>query len=82
MPLLLLLLQVDLGLCRDCIESGDSRKSKKRVDNKRHNNAHPSLTSRSPIGATIPLSDIHLIGNTIISTKARFCLVFVKSDTA
>jgi hypothetical protein len=54
--LLLLLLKVDLGLFGDRTESGDSRKSKRRADNKRHTSAYQPLTSHSPIGATIPPS--------------------------
>ena len=45
------------------INTGDSLKSNKRVENKRHTHAQLPLASQSPTGATIPPSppDLHLI---------------------
>jgi len=48
--LILLLLQSDLRLFCSCMNSGDSRKSKMRVDNKRHTGAHQPWPPTHQVG--------------------------------
>ncbi len=51
---IVLLLSVDLGCLETRLNTGDSYKCKRRVENKRHANAHQPLTPHSPIGVTVP----------------------------